>query len=250
MDHHEIPVKGFSHGFLKGFITDSIKEIPLKIMNNEYLKAYCKDLIHAASELGGSNEQILKELNSMFLDIMNNSVSNFIIMRRLKSIENKIQNIKYKNVPIVSNLTKRALIISNNENDSIYFNSIFKDFTTLSISRFENKEKLKECLEFVSKGKTIFIFTSIPLEIPFLHSTQNSIVIGTKCQYKNNPTIEICDNSMFGQKESSISRFLFITCSALYNNSINCSIIKDFLNCDIKVNGNDYTSGNSVEFVL
>ena len=207
-------------------------------MNKEYLKRYCEDLMKSASELGSSNEQLLKELNSTFLDIMNNSVSQFIIMRRLKIIENRIQNIKYKDVPVVSNLSKRALIISNNEKDSIYFNQVFKNFTTLSLSKFENEEKIKECLEFVCKGKVIFIFSSIPLKIPHLYS-ELSIVVGTKCEFSNKPTIEISDNSMFGQKESFISRFLFISCSAIYNNSLNCSVIRDFLNCSIVKDGSE-----------
>ena len=218
-------------------------------MNTEYLKAFCKDLMKSASELGSSNEQILKDLNTTFLEIMNNSVSHIIIMRRLKIIENKIQNIKYKDVPIVSNLSKRALIVSNNENDSKYFNEIFKNFTTISISNFENENKLKECLDFVVKGKQMIIFTTIPLNVPHISSEQ-SIIIGSKCNTINKPTIEIYDNSIFGQKAATISRFLFITCSAMYSNNINLEIIKEFINCDIFINGDKTETPKIMNFVI
>ena len=207
-------------------------------MKSSVLEAYCKDLLNQSIEIG--NQELIKELNRTYLDIANNRTSNHLLSIRLKRYEDQLRTFKLQQLPKITNLSKRALIISNNENNSEYFAKRFKTFTLITLSQYEKEEKIEECLKFVANGKVGFIFSTIALKVPHLKCSFSMVVSEKTCEFDNMPTVLIQDDSMFGSISTSISRYLFISCSAILEDAIMIDVIKEILRCKILVHSEEF----------
>lgn len=206
-------------------------------MNYNYLESYCNDLIKSAIELQYENENIIKGLNISFLDITSKNVSYSILLKRLKHYERQILAIRQKRLFENEKFNKRALIISDNENDSSYFNSMFKNFTCISL-KTTNKKQIDEYVSFTIKGNISFIYSTIELEIPEIESKFSIIISNQKAITKNNPTIEIYNSIPLIESNNSVSKLLFLSCSSMYQNMLDISMLKSLSQCNILINGN------------
>lgn len=252
------------------------------MINIQYLKNYCQDLIKAATELDSNNESLIKSLNSTFLDIANGNVAYTILIRRLKHFETEIINARYEKLMSNQKLSKRAIIISDNENDSIYFNKIFNNFTILTISIQKDElqkdeplntstiksfvdvpkslddeliksqhnellsnitdEKLKaieNSLSYVVNGDICFIYSTIAINVPKINSKYSIVVSNCKLNFDNKPNVEIYTNIPLIESKNAVSKLLFISCSAIYQNTLDISTIKSLCDCNILIDGNE-----------
>lgn len=207
-------------------------------MKSSVLETYCKDLLNQSIEIG--NQELIKELNRTYLDIANNRTSNHLLSIRLKRYEDQLRTFKLQQLPKITNLSKRALIISNNENDAEYFTKRFKTFTLITLSQYEKDEKIEECLKFIANGKVGFIFSTIPLKVPHLKCSFSFVITEKKCDFVNMPTVLIQDDSLFGSISTSVSRHLFISCSAILEDVVRIDVIKEILRCKVFVHSDEY----------
>ena len=205
-------------------------------MNYDYLKSYCNDLIKSATELRSDNEALIKGLNTTFLDIASRNVSYFILLKRLKHYESEIMNIRYTRLLSNNKLNKRALIISDNEHDSEYFNTVFSSFTTISL-KTSDKKQIEDCLKYCVKGNILFIYSTIEIEVPNIESEFSIVVSNQKLKFENNPSIEIYNTVPLIESLNAASKLLFITCSSIYKNIFDIAMLKSLTQCDVLING-------------
>ena len=95
-------------------------------------------------------------------------------------------------------------------------------------------------MKFIANGKVGFIFSTIPLKVPHLKCSFSFVITEKKCDFVNMPTVLIQDDSLFGSISTSVSRHLFISCSAILEDVVRIDVIKEILRCKVFVHSDEY----------